>query len=37
VFKQKLFARETLETKFRTGDGTQKEYLLEKEAYSRGY
>ena len=37
VFKQKLFARETLETKFRTGDGTQTEYLVEKETYSRDY
>lgn len=37
VFKQKLFARETLETKFRTGDGTQAEYLTEKETYSRDY
>lgn len=37
IFKQKLNKRETLKTKFRTGDGTKIEYLLEKEEYARGY
>lgn len=37
VFKQKLNRRETLKTKFRTGDGTKIEYLTEKEEYLKNY
>lgn len=37
IFKQKLNKRETLKTKFRTGDGTKIEHLLEKEEYTRDY
>ncbi len=37
VFKQKLNARETLKTKFKTGDGTNTEFLKEKNEYLRDY
>ena len=37
IFKQKLENRETLKTKFKTGDGTEIEYLVENEEYSRNY
>lgn len=37
VFKQKLDKRETLKTKFKIGNGTKIEYLIEKKRYSRKY
>jgi len=37
VFLQKLNKRETLETKFKTGNGDIIEYLAEKKEYSRNY
>lgn len=37
VFNQNLNNRETLKTKFKTGDGSRIEYLVEKEEYSRNY
>lgn len=37
VYKQELNKSETLKTKFKTGDGTIIEYLIEKEEYSRNY
>lgn len=37
IFKQKMNERQTLKTKFRTGDGTNAEFLTEKEEYSRTY
>ena len=37
VFNQNLENRETLKTKFKTGDGSSVEYLIEKEIYSRNY
>ena len=37
VFKQKLKERESLKTKFKTGNGDKTEYLIEKKEYSRNY
>jgi murein DD-endopeptidase MepM/ murein hydrolase activator NlpD len=37
IFKQNIDNRETLKTKFKTGDGNTIEYLVEKEEYSRNY
>ena len=37
VYLQKLKERQTLETKFKVGDGTKVEFLKEKETYSREY
>ncbi|MDB9990051.1 M23 family metallopeptidase [Flavobacteriales bacterium] len=37
VFNQNLENRETLKTKFKTGDGNTSEYLSEKKVYSRNY
>jgi len=37
IFNQNLDNRETLKTKFKTGDGSIIEYLVEKEEYSRNY
>lgn len=37
VYLQKLTDRQTIETKFKIGDGTSNAYLKEKETYSRDY
>ena len=37
VYLQKLKERQTIETKFKVGDGTKVEFLKEKETYSREY
>ena len=37
VFNQNLDNRETLKTKFKTGDGSNVEYLVEKKVYLRNY
>lgn len=37
IFNQNLDNRETLKTKFRTGDGSRTEYLVENKEYSRNY
>ncbi len=37
IFNQNLNGRETLKTKFKTGDGNNIEYLVEKKDYSRQY
>lgn len=37
VFKQKLKERQTLKTKFKTGNGDKVEYLIEKNEYFRNY
>lgn len=37
IFKQKIEGRETLKTKFKTGNGDIVEYLEEKNEYTRGY
>lgn len=37
IFKQKFTGRQTLKTKFKTGNGEQSEYLMETKKYSRNY
>lgn len=37
IFLQKLENRETIETKFKIGNGDKADYLLEKETYQRNY
>ncbi|MGI9526004.1 MAG: M23 family metallopeptidase [Weeksellaceae bacterium] len=37
VYKQKLFNRYTLQTRFRTGDGNTYNYLQERQVYPRNY